>query len=175
MVKRTHALIPDHVFLATYLYLPVLPVFTAVLLCFVQVPPSTKTIGVKVPFRNIIARPNFVAAVVSSLVGYGTMNLVMASTPLEMMLCGFGVAASADVIRAHSIAMYAPGFVTGRLIQRVGVHRIILAGATADAGQRVHQPVFPAAVRHLHGGARAAGCRLELHVRRRHDAADNRL
>ncbi|MBS0641442.1 MAG: MFS transporter [Acetobacteraceae bacterium] len=130
MVKRTHALIPDYMFLATYIYLPVLPVITAILLCFVQVPPTTKTIGVKVPFRAIIARPNFITAVVSSLVGYGTMNLVMASTPLEMLLCGFGVAASADVIRAHSVSMYAPGFVTGRLIQRLGVHRIILAGAT---------------------------------------------
>jgi MFS family permease len=62
------------------------------------------------------------------MVGYGTMNLVMASTPLQMLLCGFGVPASADVIRAHSLAMFLPGFVTGRLIQRFGVHRIIAAG-----------------------------------------------
>jgi MFS family permease len=52
----------------------------------------------------------------------------MASTPLQMMVCGFGVAASADVIRAHSIAMFAPGFVTGRLIQKFGVHQMILLG-----------------------------------------------
>ncbi|HVZ06522.1 MFS transporter [Rhodopila sp.] len=134
MVKRTNALIPDYPFLATYLYLPVLPVLTMVLLAFVEVPPTTRTIGVKVPFKAIVGRPNFVAAVVSSLAGYGAMNLVMASTPLEMMLCGFGVAASADVIRAHSISMYAPGFVTGRLIQRVGVHRIILVGAALILG-----------------------------------------
>ena len=44
----------------------------------------------------------------------------MASTPLQMLLCGSGVNASADVIRAHSIAMFLPGFVTGRLIQRFG-------------------------------------------------------
>ena len=81
------------------------------------------------PFRDIVARPNFVAAVISSLVGYGTMNLLMASTPLQMMLCGFGVAASAEVIRAHSVCMYAPGFVTGRLIQKFGLHQIILTGA----------------------------------------------
>ena len=37
-----------------------------------------------------------------------------------MMFCGFGIGASADVIRAHSIAMFLPGFVTGRLIQRLG-------------------------------------------------------
>jgi hypothetical protein len=43
----------------------------------------------------------------------------MTSTPLQMMLCGFGVNASADVIRAHSLAMFLPGFLTGRLIQRI--------------------------------------------------------
>ena len=134
MVKRTHALIPDHAFLATYLYLPVLPVITAILLGFVQVPPAQKKTGVAVPLRVIFARPDFITAVVSSLVGYGTMNLVMASTPLQMLLCGFGVAASADVIRAHSIAMFAPGFVTGRLIQTFGVHRMILAGGLLTLG-----------------------------------------
>jgi MFS family permease len=128
MVKRTNALIPDHIFLATYLYLPILPILTALLLCFIQLPPAQKRLSLPVPFRTIIARPYFVAAVVSSLVAYGTMNLVMASTPLQMLLCGLGVGASADVIRAHSIAMFLPGLITGRLIQHFGVHPIIMIG-----------------------------------------------
>ncbi len=128
MVKRTHALIEPYPFLATYLYLPFLPVVTAILLCFVRVPPAPRKVMVPIPFRSIIVRPDFVTAVVASLVGYGTMNLVMASTPLQMLLCGFGVAASADVIRAHSVAMYSPGFVTGRLIQKFGVHTMIMIG-----------------------------------------------
>jgi MFS family permease len=134
VVKRTNAVFPEHVFLATYLCLPVLPLLAAVLLWFVRVPPAVKLSGLAVPFRSIIARPTFVAAVLSSVVGYGTMNLVMASTPLQMMLCGFGVGPSADVIRAHSIAMFLPGFVTGRLIQRFGVHQIILLGALLTLG-----------------------------------------
>ena len=134
VVKRTNALIPEDIFLATYLCLPLLPILTFFLLRFIELPPTTKTLGVAVPFRTIFARPNFVAAVISSLVGYGTMNLVMASTPLQMLLCGFGVAASADVIRAHSIAMFAPGFVTGRLIQKLGVHQIILIGGVLTLG-----------------------------------------
>ncbi len=143
MVKRTNDLIGDYTFLATYLYLPVLPVVTAVLLCFVRVPPAPPKVVVPVPFHAIFARPDFVAAVVSSLVGYGTMNLIMASTPLQMLLCGYGVAASADVIRAHSIAMFAPGFVTGRLIQAAGVHRIILIGGVltlACVFVNIHEP-----------------------------------
>ena len=143
MVKRTNALIPDYIFLATYLYLPVLPVICAILLSFVQVPPAQKKTGIPVPFRTIFARPDFVTAVVASLVGYGSMNLIMASTPLQMMMCGFGVAASADVIRAHSLAMFSPGFVTGRLIQRFGVHQIIMLGGLltlACVGVNVFRP-----------------------------------
>ncbi len=67
------------------------------------------------------------------MVAYGTMNLVMTSTPLEMMLCGFGVGASATVIQVHAIAMFAPGFVTGRLIARIGVRPVIVAGAVLTA------------------------------------------
>jgi MFS family permease len=52
----------------------------------------------------------------------------MASTPIQMMLCGFGVDDSTAVIRAHSIAMFAPGFITGPLIGRFGPHRVICAG-----------------------------------------------
>jgi len=130
MVKQTHDLITGFMFLATYLYLPMLPIVAAVLLHFTELPPAPPRSEVAhVPFRSIITRPNFVTAVIASLVGYGSMNLVMASTPLEMLLCGYGVAASAEVIRAHSVAMYAPGFVTGRLIQKFGIHQIIIVGA----------------------------------------------
>jgi MFS family permease len=45
-------------------------------------------------------------------------------------MCGFGVAATADVIRSHSVAMFAPGFFTGRLIQKFGVHQIIGIGSS---------------------------------------------
>jgi MFS family permease len=128
MVKRTFDYIPDHPFLATYLYLPLLPILTVILLSFAALPPAPPRASVPIPFRAIIARPTFLTAVIASLVGYGTMNLVMASTPLQMLLCGFGVPASADVIRAHSLAMFLPGFVTGRLIQKFGVHRIIAIG-----------------------------------------------
>lgn len=129
MVKRTHDLIPEHTFLATYLYLPVLPIISATLLYFTALPPAPPRVVVHIPFREIFARPNFVAAVCASLAGYASMNLLMVSTPLQMAVCGFGVAATADVIRSHSVSMFAPGFFTGRLIQKFGVHLIIGIGS----------------------------------------------
>ena len=128
MVKRTYDFIPAHPFLATYLYLPLLPILMVACLSFAALPPAPPRGSVPIPFRTIIARPTFLTAVIASMVGYGTMNLVMASTPLQMLLCGYGVPASAEVIRAHSLAMFLPGFITGRLIQKFGVHQIIAVG-----------------------------------------------
>ena len=129
IVKRTNMLLPAYQFLATYLTLLALPLICALLLIFIGLPPAPQRGVVALRLRSIVARPAFITAVIAGMVGYGSMNLVMASTPLEMAICGFGVNASADVIRAHSIAMFLPGFVTGRLIQRFGPHPVILAGA----------------------------------------------
>ncbi len=134
IVKRTNMMIPPMAFLGTYLTLPILPLISAALLVFIDLPPAVRQTATPVAIRSILARPNFFTAVVCSVVGYGSMNLVMASTPLQMLFCGFGVADSADVIRAHSIAMFLPGFVTGRLIQRFGVHLIISVGAALTLG-----------------------------------------
>jgi MFS family permease len=128
IVKRTNLLLPL-MFLGTYLCIMILPLITATLLLFIELPPAIRQTGAPVPFRAILARPSFLTAVVCSMVGYGTMNLIMASTPLQMLFCGFGVNDSADVIRAHSIAMFLPGFITGRVIQRIGAHPVICIGA----------------------------------------------
>jgi MFS family permease len=133
IVKRTNMALPDYQFLGTYLTLLVLPALCAGLLVFVRVPAAERRVALRLPLREIVARPAFVTAVVAGLVAYASMYLVMASTPLQMAMCGFGVGASADVIRAHSVAMYLPGFVTGRLIQRFGAHPIILTGAAVIA------------------------------------------
>ena len=109
-----------------------------------------------VPFRAILARPNFITAVVCSMVGYGTMNLVMASTPLQMVFCGLAVGASADVIRAHSIAMFLPGFVTGRLIQRLRRAPDHPRGRRADTAVRRGQHRLRPSLCDVHGGADAA-------------------
>ncbi len=129
IVIRTNDTIPGFRFLGTYLALLVLPMLAAALLGFTRLPPAPARSEAPVPLRDIIGRPSFLTAVVAAMAGYGSMNLVMSSTPLQMTICGFGVDSAAEVIRAHSIAMFLPGFVTGRLIQRFGAHRVILAGA----------------------------------------------
>ena len=134
LVERTKDLTPPLLFLGTYAALGVLPCIVAVLLAFARMPPAPARVASPTPIATLIARPTFVTAAVAGLVGYGSMNLIMASTPLQMMLCGFGVDDSIDVIRLHAVCMFAPGFVTGRVIQRFGVHRVICAGGVLTIG-----------------------------------------
>lgn len=133
IVKHTRDMAGPVLFLGTYLTLALLPLGCLVLLTFTRPPrPPSRSAG-GAPLREIVARPAFVAAVVTGMAAYGTMNLIMTSTPVEMMLCGFGVGASATVIQAHAVAMYGPGFFTGRLIARLGTARIATIGAALSA------------------------------------------
>ena len=132
MVKHTKNLLDPILFLGTYAVTAMLPLVSSVLLMIVALPPAPPPARVPTPIGTILARPAFITAAVAGMVGYGSMNLVMTTTPLQMMACGFGVDASADVIRAHAFCMFAPGFFTGPLIQRFGVHRIIVAGGVLN-------------------------------------------
>lgn len=80
------------------------------------------------PLGVIVRQPLFLAAVTASMIAYGVMALIMTATPLSMQAAGHDFDASAWVIQAHVVAMFAPSFVTGRLIQRFGSHRVITAG-----------------------------------------------
>ncbi len=92
--------------------------------------------------RELLASPRIAVAVICAMVSYALMNLVMTSTPLAVVGCGFDRDRAADIVSAHVLAMYAPSFVTGHLIARFGVERIMAtglvllaaAGATALAG-----------------------------------------
>jgi predicted MFS family arabinose efflux permease len=80
------------------------------------------------PLRQIMAQPVFIVAALTAALGYGLMNLLMTATPIAMAFCGHPFSATATVIEWHVVGMYAPGFVTGTLIARMGVLKVIAAG-----------------------------------------------
>jgi MFS family permease len=67
-------------------------------------------------------------AIICAMVAYSLMNLVMTSTPLAVVGCGFTPSNAADVVSAHVLAMFAPSFFTGHLIARFGARAITTAG-----------------------------------------------
>lgn len=83
--------------------------------------------------RELLATPRIAVAMICGMVSYALMNLVMTSTPLAIVGCGFGTAAAANVVSGHVLAMFAPSFFTGTLIARFGAERVIAAGLVALA------------------------------------------
>ncbi len=77
---------------------------------------------------ELIRTPRIAVAMIVAMVSYALMNLVMTSTPLAMVGCGFTTPQAADVVSGHVLAMFAPSFFTGALIVRFGVERMISAG-----------------------------------------------
>ncbi|KAG1715441.1 Riboflavin transporter RfnT [Nymphon striatum] len=68
------------------------------------------------------------------MVSYALMNLVMTSTPLAVVGCGFGVPDASNIVTGHVLAMFAPSFFTGHLIARFGVEKIVATGLLILAG-----------------------------------------
>ena len=78
---------------------------------------------------SVIAKgPNFKASVFAAMVSYAVMNILMTATPLAMIGCGFDFTKAAGVIEWHVLGMFVPAFFTGRLIEKFGPQRMILAG-----------------------------------------------
>lgn len=77
---------------------------------------------------EMITTPRILVAVICGMVSYALMNLVMTSTPLAVVGCGFGNDDAADVVTGHVLAMFAPSFFTGHLIARFGVEKIVATG-----------------------------------------------
>lgn len=118
-------------FAATYATIICLSFITLILLQFIRIPKPTlgALAGVGRPILEIMRTPTFVVAALSSTIGYGIMNMLMTSTPLAMVFCGFEFNDSATVIQWHIVGMFLPSFFTGNVIKRFGVINVIGAGA----------------------------------------------
>jgi MFS family permease len=118
-------------FTGAYLALIGFALATLALLRFVRIPmPSARTQAAPGrPLSVIAAQPKFIIAVMSGAISYGVMNFLMTSTPIAMGVCGHPYGDAAFVISSHVIAMFAPSFVTGGLIKRLGVLPVMFTGA----------------------------------------------
>ena len=118
-------------FLGTYLAVVALNVVGAFLYFGLKIPPPSSIVDDSAPSRSrweLLKSPPILVAIICAMVSYSLMNLVMTSTPLAVVGCGFAPSYAFDIVMAHVIAMFAPSFVTGHLINRFGVERIMATG-----------------------------------------------
>lgn len=118
-------------FLGTYLAAISINVVGMVLFLFLDIPKAPVP-SVDAPrgrsVRELLATPAIAVAVICAMVSYALMNLVMTSTPLAVVGCGFSTGNASDIVSAHVLAMFAPSFFTGHLIARFGAERIVATG-----------------------------------------------
>ena len=121
-------------FLGTYLAVAALNLFGMLLFFALDLPKGTKDEPVleNAPKprtkAELLRDPRIVVAIICAMVAYSLMNLVMTSTPLAVVGCGFTKNNANDIVSAHVLAMFVPSFFTGHLIARFGVEKIIAAG-----------------------------------------------
>ena len=123
-------------FMGVYVAISMTGASSVMLMQFLRIPRLTSAERAEGgrPLSEIARQPAYIAALISSMFGYGVMTLVMSATPLAMLACGFNFADSATVIQVHIIAMFLPSFFTGHLIQKFGVLTIIASGALIQVG-----------------------------------------
>jgi MFS family permease len=125
-------------FAGSFIAMSVLALLALPVIWFLRKPPeaavvsSTTEDASDVPpprsLKEIAKQPKFIVAVTSGVVTYSLMSFVMTAAPIAMVGCGHSIGEAALGIQWHVLAMFAPSFVTGRLIQRFGTLTVISAG-----------------------------------------------
>src|SRR5262249_23511553 len=126
----TNDQLPPYLFAVTYLTQSAVALLAACVLALVRVPkPAAAGAALSGrPLREIAATPRFIVAVACGVASFTMMNLVMTSAPVAMVGCGHSVTDATLGIQWHVLAMYAPSFVTGSVILRFGLERVMLTG-----------------------------------------------
>jgi len=132
LVKYGQYAIPSIQYAGTLLSLAVLFLFQSAL--FLTLGPlhgedAESVAQTQRPLGVITRQPFFIVAVLGGTVAYGVMTFIMTATPLSMHINdGFSLEDTARIIRSHVIAMYGPSLISGYLMERLGVVRMMTIG-----------------------------------------------
>jgi len=132
--KITKDIVAGHSFAGAYFSLIAFALLSIVVLRWLHIPrlQASERKSAGRPLAHIMRQPELIVAVLCGMVGYGVMNLLMTATPLAMVARHHPFSDAAFVIQWHVVGMYAPSFVTGWLILRFGLTRVMLTGVVLN-------------------------------------------
>jgi len=129
----TKNLIPDHLYVGSYLLLALFTFVPVIFLFFYKNNETTK-----IEFNNkyngrrlfeIISQPRFFQAVTAAAFAYAVMSYLMTATPMSMHLMEkMSLEKTGLVLQIHVAAMFLPSLITGHLIKKLGHSNIIYIG-----------------------------------------------
>jgi MFS family permease len=139
LAKLGQDFLTPHMFAGGFVFITLLSALVVLLLLPLHLPPVAGDTPAALsetprPLWKIATQPLAVSAIAAAMLGYGVMSFVMTATPLAMAFCGFGLDSGiAFVIQWHVLAMFAPSFVTGHVIKRLGEFRVMGIGVACYA------------------------------------------
>lgn len=81
------------------------------------------------PIGNTLKRSPVQLAIIAAAGGFGIMSLIMTATPISMhVMDEHSAAVTAGVIRGHILAMFAPSLISGWLVEKLGISRMLWFG-----------------------------------------------
>jgi len=113
-------------FTATYLVMAGLALLAIGVLSLTRLAPTIRKAEDRKAGRSLgelLRTPQIIVAMVGGAASYALMVLVMVGAPLAMVyICGHTTEDAAFAIQWHVVAMFAPSFVTGTIVARLGGH-----------------------------------------------------
>lgn len=131
MANLLRPMFPAAEFAGSYLGLTGMAICTFLLLTQTRLaPPVAKSKNAQGrSVSQLLAAPEILVPIVTGLVSYSLMTFVMVAAPLSMVHgAGHHASQAATAIQWHIIAMYAPSFVTGFIITKIGKEITIALG-----------------------------------------------
>jgi MFS family permease len=135
LVIGTKDLLPPYLFVATFIGQGLLAVLAMVATSrFIEAGQGQVITGPARPLSELLQQPRLVVAILCGTTAQVLMNMVMTAAPLAMAMCGHSVVDSTLGIQWHVLAMFAPGFFTGQLINRFGKETVMITGLVIMVG-----------------------------------------
>ena len=132
IARNTVEWVPEYLYAGCYFSVSAVQLISLLALAGVKIPKPTLTPKGGRPMGIFIRNPVFVVGMICAAIGYALMSYLMTATPIQVVnVAKLGTSANATIIQWHVVAMFAPSFFTGNLIQRFGIIKILLAGLLA--------------------------------------------
>ncbi len=130
----TKNIIPDHLYVGSYLLLTAFSFMPAILLFFYKNNEKTK-MDLNNKYSSgrrlfeIIFQPRFLQAVTAAAFAYAVMSFLMTATPISMhVMEKISLEKTGLVLQFHVAAMFLPSLITGNLIKKFGHSNVMYMG-----------------------------------------------
>jgi len=136
----TKDLIPNAPFAGAFLIMATLAVVTVIVLSQTKLAPTHERKagheGRTIP--QLLRSVDVMIPVIAATTSYALMTLVMVAAPLAMVyVCGHTTLDATTAIQWHVVSMFAPSFVTGWVISKLGSHLTAGLGLVLIAGAAI--------------------------------------